>query len=494
MNDLFLSYAHIDDIPLEFESGWVTNFQKVLRARLSMLLGRKVKVFFDPELRRNEEINQTLLIQLSDVHLLLAIISPSYLNSGWCPFELEAFRSAVKSRCGSIYMGNRSRIFKVIKTRVDDPQPEICQGTSIYEFYGYDEAKKTYYEFSEQPGPNRDKRYWTMLEDLAQDITKVIKLINRESLPPPLERAIYLAEVARDLKAERDQMRRELESLDCYVLPDKTLPRKQSDFVLTVRRYLRQSQFSIHLIGEEEGDLVEGDEGQSIVVWQNKLAAELSEKSNFQRLIWIPEQLKTGGSLDEFIMRLQEDEEAQKGADILLRKPFVELKSVARRKLQGVPMLAPGWPIAKLTGPKSVYLIFDKEDIDYISPIQKFLFSEGFEILLPLLDERSNTKAIEGHKRKLEECDGVLIYYGNGTQEWLEYNIQYLDRVSLKKAEGFQFKQAQPLSCKAIYVTDPHTPHKRLFTETQKFNLINAFGVFDPQRLREFIDCVNREA
>ena len=491
MNHLFISYAHLDDVPIEREGGWVTNFQTVLQIRLSQLLGEKAKVFFDPELRHNEDLWPTLRIQLNDVELLVAIVSPSYLNSAWCRREADEFRKALGQRGVSLSVGHRSRVYKIIKTRPDDQRHEFTTGPGVYEFYAYDNIKKAYYEFSDLREPNRDRRYWLMLEDLALDISKLLKTLSGpvsqpQSLVSP--KTVYLAEVARDLKSEYNQMRRELESMDCYVVPDQSLPRKKSDFVTAVKGYLGHSRLSIHLLGQEEGDLVEGDHGESIVVWQNKLAAEMSWSVALPRVIWTPAETGTVGPLRQFIERLEEDEVAQQGADLLLRKPFDELKEVTRRKLQisASAILENQITVREF---KTVYLIFDKQDVDQIPPITKYLNDRGLQVSLPLLDDK-NPNPIKEHKRKLEECDGVLVYYGNGSQLWLENNLQILDNATGGKRTGpLHTNRSQPPACRTILIADPPTVHKKLFTR-QKIGLVNAFGDFDPNRLDEFIDCV----
>jgi len=42
MNDVFISYAHIDDQALtEGQKGWITQFHRILEVRLGQLLGEK---------------------------------------------------------------------------------------------------------------------------------------------------------------------------------------------------------------------------------------------------------------------------------------------------------------------------------------------------------------------------------------------------------------------------------------------------------------------
>ena len=50
--NLFISYAHIDDAPLNAgEKGWITRFHTTLNAMLSMRLGREAKIWRDEKLQ-----------------------------------------------------------------------------------------------------------------------------------------------------------------------------------------------------------------------------------------------------------------------------------------------------------------------------------------------------------------------------------------------------------------------------------------------------------
>lgn len=53
--DLFISYAHIDNQPLNpEEKGWVSRFHASLEALLSMRLGQTAKIWRDDKLQGND--------------------------------------------------------------------------------------------------------------------------------------------------------------------------------------------------------------------------------------------------------------------------------------------------------------------------------------------------------------------------------------------------------------------------------------------------------
>ena len=51
MNDIFISYAHLDDESLDEEQkGWITKFHRVLQVKLSQLLGESPTIWRDQKL------------------------------------------------------------------------------------------------------------------------------------------------------------------------------------------------------------------------------------------------------------------------------------------------------------------------------------------------------------------------------------------------------------------------------------------------------------
>ena len=89
--DLFVSYASEDNV-----DSWVERFQAQLTAELIRLLGRPFSertVFFD-KLRLN--VGQAYPAELDnsarDSALLVALLSPNYVTSGWCSRERQQFQ------------------------------------------------------------------------------------------------------------------------------------------------------------------------------------------------------------------------------------------------------------------------------------------------------------------------------------------------------------------------------------------------------------------
>src|SRR5262245_41306982 len=125
--DAFISYAHLDNVELiEGRKGWVANLYRALDVRLAQLLGWDANIWWDPKLQGNDYLSDALAEQLRRVAALIAVVSPRYVKSEWGRRELTMFCDAAKHQSG-VRVGEKSRIFKVLKTPVDRAEhpPEL---------------------------------------------------------------------------------------------------------------------------------------------------------------------------------------------------------------------------------------------------------------------------------------------------------------------------------------------------------------------------------
>lgn len=99
-HDVFVSYAHVDDIPPHGAAdGWVTTFVSELRRLLAGQLGRidNHSVWMDHRLRGNDAVSPTILTEVDNSATLLVILSHGYLKSEWCSRERCTFLNKVKT-------------------------------------------------------------------------------------------------------------------------------------------------------------------------------------------------------------------------------------------------------------------------------------------------------------------------------------------------------------------------------------------------------------
>jgi hypothetical protein len=504
-NDIFISYAHIDNEPLTAgQEGWISDFHRSLEKLLGQLLGDRPRIWRDLKLQGNDYFADTITDQFSKVALLVSIFSPRYIKSEWCLRELQAFYTATH-QSGGVRVADKARIFKVVKTPFPlDQQPEAVQGLLGYAFYQQDPNENPL-EFNRIFGPEAEQKYWTKLYDLAYDIHKLLEALSQVerstqplaiagngapmggmesamggngmlvSVVPDSGMTVYLAETSSDLQEERDKIKRELQQRGHLVLPDQALPTYYPDFEQVVQDNLARCKLSIHMIGSRYGVIPEEAE-KSLLALQYELAvAHGQARPELARLVWMPMGLQTQDARQQgLIQAIQEDSD-------WLQTGLEELKTVIQDRLTAVPArLEDG---AAATETRRVYLICDDKDLDAIGPLYDCLFDGGYEVVLPAF-EGDEAEVRQSHQANLCDCDAVLIYYGSGSDLWQQTKLR-----DLQKAAGYG--RTKPMLAKAIYVAAPETPKKKL-VRTKEAIAIKNFAAFEPEDLAPFLSQITQ--
>lgn len=478
-NDIFVSYAHIDDQALtEGQKGWISSLHRALEVRLAQLLGKPPRIFRDPKLQGNDYFADRLVERLPRAAAMISVLSPRYVSSDWCTRELREFLKASRTT-GGVRVADKSRVFKVVKTPIPREQhPPELQDLLGYDFYFVEPETGRARELSPTSEPEAQRRYWTRLDDLAHDLSDLLTALDSrpEGAPGDLARGseagpdagpegqtpaaavasrgtVYLAETSFDLRDKRDTVKRELAGHGYEVLPDRPLPLVAPECEALVREQLGRSRMSVHLIGRNYGVVPEGAR-ESIVALQSELAVERGAAGDFSRLIWLPPGLTTDDDRQRrFVEALQTDPRLTGGAD-LLETPLEELTAALNRRLE--PPAARAEPAAAAAGeegPCRVYLICDQRDLDSTPPLEDHLFAQGFEVIVPVFSgEESEVR--RDHEENLVHCDAALVYYGAAGELWLRQKLR-----ELQKSPGYG--RTRPFRAVAILVAPPATAEKR---------------------------------
>ena len=91
MNDVFISYSHIDDQSIvEGKKGWISGMHRVLGVRLSQLLGYEARIWRDQKLQGIDVFDEEITRQFIESKVLsssqLKVKSPwSFLPLRWKP-------------------------------------------------------------------------------------------------------------------------------------------------------------------------------------------------------------------------------------------------------------------------------------------------------------------------------------------------------------------------------------------------------------------------
>jgi len=479
--DVFISYAHVDNETLTpEETGWISAFDRALQRRVTQLLGRKADIWRDDRLQRNDIFAAEIVEQFPRLRVFISIISPRYLQSDWCLKELRAFYESVQAS-GVVEAGNKSRIFKIVKTPVPATEhpPEIASSLG-YKFYQVTENER-FREFVLRSGSPTYDQFIERFEDVAQDICQSITALDngiamtaKPGADPIPAKCVYLATTTSDLVPTRDNIRRDLEKRGYAVFPDQQLP-EDSQFRTAVAAALGQCKLAVHLISEKYGQVPE-DETLSMIEMQHGL----SQAAALNRLIWLAE---PGLDSDDkrqqdFLAQLHNHAVAQPDTE-LLSGNVEDLKTVIMDTLEqlAAPVEAPSLPPAE--GDISrIYLMFDESDRDAVTALDDYLYDQGFEILQPLFDGDEGDMR-DAHQSNLKVCDGVLIYCNLAAEAWLKFKMN-----DLRKAPAYRAGQA--LIANAVYLDGESSHFKERF-RTREATVVKNSGEFSSTDLAPFI-------
>ncbi len=490
MNDIFISYAHLDDQALdEDQKGWITKFHRVLEVKLSQLLGESPTIWRDRKLSGSDVYDDKIVNEFKNAQVMISILSPRYVKSEWCNRELHEFHKAAEDGTG-VRIGDKSRIIKVVKTPFDADEaiehlPTIFEAILGFEFFEQDQETGRIVEFDETFGPRAKQNYFSRIYDLASEIAQILKNMRSGGAPEQTEplaktgRTIYLAAVTSDIQSGREKLYRELIDRGHHVLPDRPLPVSGAELEEAIRGMLGQADCSVHLVGQKYGIIPE-DAAHSMAKIQNDLATErFRARPDFQRFIWMPRPLITDDERQRaFITELQEIPAAHAGAE-LMEDSLDNFRDYVVEKLKSGAKPAETLPGgASADGPPSVYLIFDQKDDEAVAPVEDHLFDQGLEVMVPTFDgDEAGIK--QAHNEKMIHCDAVLIYHGNSDRAWVDMKL-----MNLMKSPGYG--RTKPFAAKTVYLAPPMDRRKQRYRTHSAEVVVQEGDNFNPALLEAF--------
>lgn len=440
--DIYISYAQEDDRPLDGEGqGWVEMLHERLVIRLQELLGRRVRIFRDRK-STEDSFFEAVFPTLSRAKILLAVVSPAYLNSSRSEIELDEFWRGGSARDGR-------QLFKVVKSPVPDEEPRqlhslVGYNFIGYPFYGLDESGRTA-EFQTDL-PNKDRRYWGVLEDLAWNISKVLREIDaRGGARAEYVReegslsgkVVYLAEATSDVSNQRDGVKRDLLTRGVVVLPDRPLPFSQEqELRAETSAYLKRCSLSVHMVGWHYGVVPEGED-RSVVELQVQLAAEeRSINPGLDALVWMPKGvIQNDERHTSFVKRLKQGEY---GLEVL-ETNVEELKTVLVQRLSE-PMRAA--PKSAAPAPRSALISAHRTDSSFVFDLLPTLQERAIELVIsPEGDSPASNN--QHFKEQMGRASFFIIVFGGVAEDWV--------RERLYTALKIVVSQETPLLFIAVY-------------------------------------------
>jgi hypothetical protein len=172
-NDVFVSYAHVDDRPLPpARDGWVSTLVDALKVLLAQQLGRAelCAVWRDLGLAGNAPLTPEIFAAIRGSAVMLLVLSEGYLASEWCRREHSEFLAMIGQ-------GSR-RFFVVERMPIERARwPVELQDLTGYPFWVRERSDLPARTLG-MPTPLLEEReYYNRLNRLATELAAELKRI-----------------------------------------------------------------------------------------------------------------------------------------------------------------------------------------------------------------------------------------------------------------------------------------------------------------------------
>jgi hypothetical protein len=437
---LFLSYAWLDDKPLaQKDRGWVTKLQEHLQKQLAVLLGSDPRIWRDrPDAPPNPDVAAMIDQQLREVASMIAVVSPSYVASDWCRWELDQFRRWAEVT-NSLTVEQIHRIVKVVKEETpEDREPPALRALEPICFFERrpDKKRPVPLELRGDGDDEISRAYLERLLDLAYLVREILRAARvdtgRSGTESPLGQrvSVYLAETTSERETARLQVKRELTARNYSVLPRFPIPH-DSGYVAAVRKEMSEADLAIHIIGF--GGIRPENQASTVVELQARAAEDLPGGRKVSRLYYLPPDATPTTDEDRRLLDYLRHKAPDTGAVELIEgcaiegfKREVEAKLEALRQRREAPATprAPG---------EVIYLMCTEDDLAAAQEVAGRLRGQGLKVVLPSFDSDRDERK-RRHAEALRTCDGCLLFHRSGDEIWLNERMKDAANVELARS------------------------------------------------------------
>ena len=484
-NDIFISYSHIDDQAVD-GPGWVSDFHRRLLIEVEEELGAKIQVWRDKRITGATDFSKDLDKQVRGSAMLLAILSPGYVNSRWCDWELTGF--AGSRRIGDLWVDTKCRAIKILKRPADVGRLRVLAETEGLKFFDVDPATDVAREMD--PSTDFVKQ---RLAELGHDIGLVLRAMRKA-------RTVFLGTASGPLGDRRERVRQELSGREYRILRATAGP--SEDHQRNVRDAVRESALSVLFY---DRTVPAGQSDEALAAVERRIAMDQQARQI----------IVVRGHSDTAAQPWDEPEAAGRGSarvEWLIEPPAHTLYHTVLQMLEAQPASSPSdaeepptvqetarqpdsstsatsTPVESVGSRKLVriYLVCDHRDHPLLESnrarhLRDHLLALGFEVKLPLAEQDDATQFSRDNRNKLKQCDAVLLYWGTSRQAWFDQRLG-----ELMQARGW--RQGRAFTALAGYVADPESPVKQNYETRELDELIKQFDTFDlaDSRLVRFV-------
>lgn len=452
--DLFISYAHIDNRPdRDGERGWVENFQRALDIRLLKRFGREVSVWRDPELGRAQRYDPVIERAVKGSAVVLSLITESYLHSSYCQQELEWFTTtAARDRIG-LTVNDHVRVFPILLYNIDfDQWPEACRATSGFCFHDAEGQA-----FGKPLNPAHDV-FTDRICELVDELHSVLRAIARAAEPPTakpapgvasetsattteapapeasasVSRTVFLAEVSDAMRRDRRLLRQRLEKENIQVVRGVPPPDDPAAHEAAVIEALGRSALAVHLLGQHPGRPLDDDE--PMVTYPTEQLRVGFEHARSQ-IVVLPSGLAAQDidepAYGEFIQALEGREREVDRLEVLRAGPQ-QLAEEVIAKLAHLEQQS-GAKTATGDSSKSAFVDLHINDLACASDLVGYLHSKQMPAVTIPSGDLDPSVGLSLFEDQLSKAEVFIVVFGQVQRSWVEQRLNEAFKLILSK-------------------------------------------------------------
>ena len=474
-HDIFISYAHIDNIPiLDQQEGWVNTLYKNLKVMLDKRIGKMnlLDIWYDNKaLDGSTLFDNSIENGIMDSAIMICINSPGYKESDYCKKEMVTFHKKALNEKTGIMVGDRSRMVQVLLNNIPHAEwPEELSGATGFPFHNATDADS----WGDTLEPDSDE-FKKTLQNLRDAIFKLITDFIQEQSKVRVEEksviksvpekvvdnnptgasdegdnngyTVFMGEVSDSLRVSRKRAILELEKKGFKVKCGIPPPDDSAGHEAATLNALNSSQIAIHLLdtlpGREIVDCAEMGYPQK--------QTEIVLNSDKAQMIWMPADIDFEEIEDEAYKKFLRDIEERKPDSKNYEFIKGSKSTLAMEIIDFVERLKEEQTRAKpVKGKISVLLDTHLTDQLYAFELGKALVENQIQPYInPQEDNpRDNLNLLED---RIKQVTKLVFVYGGVSKDWLLERMSAAVQLIITKnypIDGFYVYMAPPIKPK----------------------------------------------
>ena len=500
-HDIFISYAHLDNIPLSNEErGWINKFYDDLKLMLTKRCGRSgmLNIWWDSKrLDGAVKFDDSIAKGIDNSAVMICLNSTSYKESPYCNKELDHFYKKASTDKG-LMIGEHSRIVHVLLENIPFREwPEELSGMSGFPFYeaedddlgdAIDTDKK---KFTKQLRSLRNA-VWAILDNFHDNQLKANTLekqveqkiqVKEEGNIPEDAFCVYLAEVSDCLRSTRKRLIAELEKDGYHIVLGGPPPDEATAHEVATKEALQKTRLSVHLLDHISGREILDDSNS----WYPMRQVEIALKEDIPQVIWMPQDTDYDEIEEEayknFLLELEAGKVSEKKYDFIkgMKGDLVEviighIEEIKNQRFDD----GKGYKTID-QGPLSVLLDYHTNDINFGRDICNTLTENQITAYFaPSEEDPAHNN--EKYRNRLMDSKKFVFLYGDVENDWINERV----KSTLKKLIEYDRFDKDIYDDILIYMTPPFKDDSMINLPVKIFNNSNEQHLED-QLLKEFL-------